>query len=611
MRYVLLLFLISKLTFASAQVCEGSLGANIFESGDFGTGPQTVLLADPGFAPGYNYTTVVPADGEYTITKMTSALAGLYPSWLAVRDNSLNRDEYFMVVNASFEPGLFYQEDITDLCENTLYEFSADVINLIESSVTDHLRPNVDFLINGQSVFSTGDIPQTEAWITYGFTFVTAADQTSLSLSLRNNAPGGRGNDLGLDNIAFRPCGPSTFVGIDSDETTFLCFDDEPQVLIADVADPTRAVQWQISNDSITWLDITGATSATYLHDNFDPGSYYYRYVSAGTSANIGNVKCRVISDVLLIEVLPEVFEFRDTICEGLSYSFGDQSLTETGMYSSDAISSKGCDSMTTLDLVVLPYRASVPTVVIDDPSCPEGSDGMINISSVDGGYGGYVWQLDSANQEDIYSDLTAGTYVLSIIDTYGCETEIPFTLENPPAIDVMITGADTYSFGSEVLLGADISAVVDQQVWSDGSGLTIDTSSMLSIVATRDQLIILTAVQGEGCTYADTLAITVTPPVLPTLPNILSANGDNLNDELLLNFAGQTVAQVASFVLYDRWGNLVTTQQAVTPTPPHALWDGNFGASPATPGTYTYFLDLVLADGISYQLAGAITVIR
>jgi hypothetical protein len=47
-----------------------------------------------------------------------------------------------------------------------------------------------------------------------------------VSLSLRNNAPGGIGNDLALDNITFRPCGP--LAQILPEEIESICEDGMP-----------------------------------------------------------------------------------------------------------------------------------------------------------------------------------------------------------------------------------------------------------------------------------------------------------------------------------------------------------------------------------------------
>ena len=138
----LVTFLVICLDASSQGICNGNLGENIFARGDFGSGTAPVLISNPNIAPGYNYTTNVPPDGSYTICSNTGALNGLYPTWLAVSDNSDDPNGYMMVVNASFDPGLFYEEFVDGLCENTLYEFSADILNLIRGRHTaNHIDP--------------------------------------------------------------------------------------------------------------------------------------------------------------------------------------------------------------------------------------------------------------------------------------------------------------------------------------------------------------------------------------------------------------------------------------------------------------------------------------
>jgi len=240
----------------SQDICLGNLGDNIFLQGDFGSGTSTVLQANPGIAPGYIYTANVPDDGQYTVCNNTAGLNGIFPSWIFIQDNSPDPNGYMMVVNASFEPGIFYEETVAGLCENTLYEFSADIINLIRPGTPDHIDPNVSFLIDDVEVYNTGQIAKTASWQQYGFTFVTTASQTAVKLTLRNNAPGGFGNDLALDNISFRPCGPSAFIGIESDTTIFLCRDDDPIQIVADVAageGQEFSIQWQNSTNGFDW----------------------------------------------------------------------------------------------------------------------------------------------------------------------------------------------------------------------------------------------------------------------------------------------------------------------------------------------------------------------
>ena len=146
----------------------------------------------------------------------------------------------------------------------------------------------------------------------------------------RNNAPGGGGNDLALDNISFRPCGPSSFIGIESDTTIFLCIDDDPLTVVADIEAAEGQqfeIQWQSSSDGLVWNTIEDSTNNTITHSDFSPGDYYYSYYSAANEINILNEKCRIISDIIKITILPDTYDINDTICEGLIYEFGNQKL--------------------------------------------------------------------------------------------------------------------------------------------------------------------------------------------------------------------------------------------------------------------------------------------
>ena len=370
----------------SGQICEGNLGENIFTEGDFGSGADNILTPNPMIAPGYIYNTNPPPfDGSYTVSNNTEEWLGIFPSWLKIGDNSPDPQGYMMVVNASFEPGLFYEQEVDGLCENTLYVFSADVINMIEQGVGGHIAPNVSFLIDGVQIYTSGDIAQDNQWNTYGFTFITDPGQTSITLSLRNNAPGGIGNDLAIDNISFRPCGPEALILPTDIEN--ICEDGDPIDLEATIIGnqyDNPAFQWQESfNGGVTWVDIPGATSSTYTHTNLASGFYYYRYLLAGAQANVSNPKCRVISNVKVVNVVPKFYSLIDTLCEGLSYEFGNSSYSNTGIYVDSLISSLGCDSIVTLDLTIIPDVGIEAIILANDPQCFDTDDGSITIDTV------------------------------------------------------------------------------------------------------------------------------------------------------------------------------------------------------------------------------------
>ena len=321
--YVAIVILLFFTPLVSAQICTGNLGDNIFEEGDFGTGNANNIQQDPNIAPGYQYTAFgPPSDGLYTITNNTGAWSNLYSTWMSLRDNSDDPNGYMMVVNASFTQGNFYEQIIDGLCENTLYVFSADIINVVRKPVGNHIFPNVSFLLNEEVQYTTGDIPQTEEWNTYGFTFSTGPGETSLKLTLRNNAPGGIGNDLALDNITFRPCGPEALIL--PREIANICEDGDPIRLNATIVGAqydTPAYQWQRSFDEgETWEDIPGGTESSILHTERASGFYYYRYILANNPDNIANSKCRVNSNVKIVQVVPKFYEIVDTLCQGLTF---------------------------------------------------------------------------------------------------------------------------------------------------------------------------------------------------------------------------------------------------------------------------------------------------
>ncbi len=317
-------------------LCTGTLNSNIFVDGNFGgiTGVNEQIATAPqytnptavtfktntapwnGIAPGYNYvfdTDLQPNDGNYTISTGVRNLFGVVPStsvpvWVSIPDRS--GSGFMMVVNASYPPGLFYEQTPSNsFCDNSRYEFSVEVFNVLSntmatntnpggSSVGDpcnpvtepgcqqmsarngaapnwmgaasnncggckayHINPDIEFLIDDVVVYSPpGPVPNDEVWHKYGFSFKTKPGVTSLKLGIRNKAPGGNGNDLALDNFSFTPC-----VGSLTTSNNFPQCNPVPQIQVATTPEfDTPVYQWQMRRGAGAWTDISGATSATY-----------------------------------------------------------------------------------------------------------------------------------------------------------------------------------------------------------------------------------------------------------------------------------------------------------------------------------------------------------
>ncbi len=222
-----------------------------------------------------------------------------------------------MLVNASNSPGEFFRQTINGLCPGTTYEFSAYVVNVLKPSAAGN-KPNLSFIIetiDGAPLgsYQTGNIIETSTpeWNKYGLIFTTTASTSQVVLKIINNAPGGNGNDLALDDITFRPCGPTIQTGINGSDAPLLVCEGQSSTLMlsAKVSGgyTNPAYQWQMSDNSNQWVDIQGANSSTsqVFLGGSSLGEYKYR-LAVAESINITTVGCRVLSSPMTVTVKPK-----------------------------------------------------------------------------------------------------------------------------------------------------------------------------------------------------------------------------------------------------------------------------------------------------------------
>ena len=156
-----------------------------------------------------------PPDGYYTFTNYTSNCFN--GDWFTLTEDHTPGDVNgnFMLVNASYDVGPFFNTALSGLKSNTIYEFGVWIMNVcrISDQCPFPLLPNITIQLKtpgGKIVaqFNTGDIPRHEAphWTQYRAVFTMPADETVLTIAMQDNAPGGCGNDFALDDLTFREC---------------------------------------------------------------------------------------------------------------------------------------------------------------------------------------------------------------------------------------------------------------------------------------------------------------------------------------------------------------------------------------------------------------------
>ncbi|MEO6612541.1 MAG: T9SS type A sorting domain-containing protein [Chitinophagaceae bacterium] len=287
-------------------------------------------------------------------TGATNTSKGNPPCDTTLPKSASNPCGYMLVVNAAYKTDTAFRSTVSNLCPNTYYEISAWVRNIcykcgcdvngvgasgggyipFATNDSSGIPPNLAFQVNGQDYYSTGNIYYTgtgagitptasdsvNKWVKRGFVYKTENAQTSFELLIRNNAPGGGGNDWAIDDIVVASClpimtySPSLSPAV-CDSNTITIYD-----TVRSNYENYTYYKWQRSTDGgANWTDITGnlgpatpvwnGTAWEYVASYTIPPAFttpghnsdQYRMIVATTSGNLGNVNCQATDVVSII----------------------------------------------------------------------------------------------------------------------------------------------------------------------------------------------------------------------------------------------------------------------------------------------------------------------
>lgn len=606
-----------------AQVCTGSLGDPVVNV-TFGKGsnPGNNLQAA---TTTYSFTSAAcPSDGSYTVVNSTSGCFG--NTWHTVSEDHTPNDAngYMMLVNASFVPGDFYVDTVKGLCAGTKYEFAAWIMNVILPASCNNapISPKLIFNIETPtgtvlSTFSTGDILATSSpvWKQYGLFFSTPINSSTVVIRLTNTAPGGCGNDLILDDITFRPCGPNVSASAPGggQAVVDMCAGSVNTVpILATVGTGfiSPSFQWQQSLDSgITWSDIAGATTINYLFNETSAGIYKYRMaVAEGTNISISN--CRVASNPfsIVIHDLPVVAASSNSpVCEetqislnatgGSSYTWtgpaGFTSLiatpqliaqtSSTGLYNVAVTDQFGCKNNGSASVIV--YPKPVATISGTQRIC----EGFTTALQAGGG-GSYLWSPAAGlSATDISNPVASPTdttqYTLVISGANNCRDTATVTV-NVLKKPVASAGPDKILLkGQTVVLEGSVSGSNINYAWSPSVYLNNPLDLQPVSAPLNDISYTLKVTSNDGCgEAADTIRLKVYNDIY--IPSAFSPNGDGLNDTWKIE--ALIAAPKARVLVFNRFGAIIFETSGNS-----REWDGTYKAQLLPSGAYAYMIDL------------------
>ncbi len=353
----------------NTALCPSTVGLNNYAGGDFGRGTTRHDSTQLTIAPGYvwnPFTSGQPNDGRFNVANNTSVNLStnkyqvynnntirVFGWWDIIGDhtNAANQDSgnfavpygtmggYMAVVNANYAINNAVQRTITGLCTDTYYEFTSWFKNICPGCSCDTsgngatsgsfksyipagsktrndsagVQPDLTFQVDGVDYYLTGAIPYNKIWMKKGFLFRTGGSQTSATLTIRNNAPGGGGNDWVMDDIVLGTCLPTLELRPGPNPSYCLNSQIDLSVIVTSYYNNYTFYEWERSIDGgVTWVsapEMPGVRNYTYtptggvykdtvaipsfLSESSKNG-WMYRVKTATSAANLDNEGCSV-----------------------------------------------------------------------------------------------------------------------------------------------------------------------------------------------------------------------------------------------------------------------------------------------------------------------------
>lgn len=615
-----------------ASTCTGNLGININPSGDFGSGVPNILPFNPYLAPGYTYTlSPPPNDGLYTITNDTGPWGSFaQSSWIDIKDNGPEQNGYMMVVNASYSPGIFFEQTVP-VCENTKYELSIDVVNLVFAARSnDHSPPDISFLIDAKVVCTTGKVPFNERWNTYRFSFTSAPGQNEVKFSINNNAPGGFGNDLAIDNIVFRACGPE----IQTSDLSYFCRGEALDLtsLLQNSPYTTTHYQWQYGGQTgLQWQDVPNANTGK-LHLPTPKDGDWYRLLTANAPGNLALEYCRSVSDPIQL-ALDDLSGFAiggtDTIvCNGApgvldagaftAYRWSTGEVSDTilaakpGWYAVTITSQHDCQASDSIFVYESRLTAELEQ---SNPICFGDATGNLEIFNTQGGTGPLRYSIwpDSSQNTPFFDQLSAGTYRATVFDSLGCTVLFPVQLSNPAPFDIHFEPLRPVYACDTISLRHQTNYEPVRYQWQPTAGLSCTTCPFPVAMPTDTTTYTLTVYDALGCSATDSLRVEVLPNLSVYAPNVFRADAADFRGNAAFRlFPSKSVRSLKRLAIFDRWGTLVFERKNIAPDDPDAAWEGFLpDYKPAPQGVYVWLAEIEFSDGKTRLYEGDVLLLR
>lgn len=246
------------------------------------------------------------------------------------------------------------------------------------------------------------------------------------------------------------------------------------------------------------------------------------------------------------------------------------------------------------------------------DVSCFGMSDGEFSIVT-NGGTPGFTYTINGQPSATTQFDsLLAGTYQVVVTDANGCTTSVTYVVSEPDSVHAAITANPSTGIVPATINLTSNSTGNTKQVWML-NGAPLDSNSTYSHLFNQagEYDMILIATNDNGCPDTAVVKIIISDTLHVIFPNVITPNGDGLNDNFDVKQVGVESIEITFF---NRWGEIVNSaKEDNISTPVVSLWDGTvaFGGAYCSDGTYFYVAVIKDLKGAVKSVKGFVQVFR
>ena len=199
-------------------------------------------------------------------------------------------------------------------------------------------------------------------------------------------------------------------------------------------------------------------------------------------------------------------------------------------------------------------------------------------------------------------------TYTVSAVSCLGNIVEATVTVFVEDAPELTVIEEVSILQGEEVTLVAatsDPSAIIS---WSTDLDGVICTDCPEVTVSPTEPTIYYATVESEfGCINEAVVRVKINDECKFgefEIPNMISPNGDGVNDEFEIRYEG--VTEISMLRIFNRWGELVFETENI-----NDRWDGTFRGKELNPGVYVYYIEGLCLNGDTFTQTGNVTILK